>query len=120
VTSEIEERIHKALKPHPLERIEDGYRLVHNTGSGISTLRLLPVNEVRDGPIPPRCVAGSMPWSSSRSILHRGSVHGAYMDPTVCPATVFSYRAPSQSVGCIWRSCGGALDGQPGYVIASG
>jgi hypothetical protein len=49
VTSEVEERIHKALAQHPLERIEQGYRLVHREGAGISTLRLLPVNGVRDG-----------------------------------------------------------------------
>jgi len=48
VTNEIVERIHKALSSHPLERIEDGYRLVHKTGSGISTLRLLPADETRD------------------------------------------------------------------------
>jgi hypothetical protein len=44
VTCEVEQRIHNALAPHPLERIEHGYRLVHPLGSGISTLRLLPVN----------------------------------------------------------------------------
>jgi hypothetical protein len=49
VTSEVEERIHKALARHPLEQIEHGYRLVHPEGAGISTLRLLPVNVVRDG-----------------------------------------------------------------------
>jgi hypothetical protein len=50
VTSEVEERIHKALARHSLERIEHGYRLVHPQGAGISTLRLLPVNDLRDGP----------------------------------------------------------------------
>lgn len=43
VGSVIEERVHKALAAHALERIEDGYRLVHPGGVGISTLRLLPV-----------------------------------------------------------------------------
>ena len=43
--SEVEERIHNALKSHPLERIEHGYRLVHPAGAGIATLRLLPVTE---------------------------------------------------------------------------
>ena len=47
MTSEVEERIHKALAPHPVERLEDGYRLVHPEGSGISTLRFVPVNEVK-------------------------------------------------------------------------
>jgi hypothetical protein len=48
VVSEVEERIHKALAGHPLERIEHGYRLVHPQGAGISTLRLLPASVVRD------------------------------------------------------------------------
>jgi len=49
VTSEVEERIHKALARHPLERIEHGYRLVHPQGAGTSILRLLPANPDRDG-----------------------------------------------------------------------
>ncbi|MGO9932925.1 MAG: hypothetical protein ACLPV8_14090 [Steroidobacteraceae bacterium] len=49
MTSEVEERIHRALKSHPLERIENGYRLVHPGAAGVSILRLLPVHEVRDG-----------------------------------------------------------------------
>jgi hypothetical protein len=47
VGSEVEQRIHKALAGHPLERIEYGYRLVHPQ-AGVSTLRLLPANVVRD------------------------------------------------------------------------
>ncbi len=43
MSSEVIERIHKALAPHPLERIENGYRLVHSNGAGTGTLRLLPV-----------------------------------------------------------------------------
>jgi hypothetical protein len=50
VTSEVEERIHNALARHPLERIEQGYRLVHPQQAGISTLRLLPVNGAGAGP----------------------------------------------------------------------
>ncbi len=46
---EVEERIHNALKSHPLERIDLGYRLVHPSGAGISTLRLLPVAQDRGG-----------------------------------------------------------------------
>jgi len=42
VTTEIEGRIHDALKSHPLERIENGYRLVHPGGAGVSTLQVLP------------------------------------------------------------------------------
>lgn len=49
MASEVEERIHKALARHPLERIEHGYRLVHPGGAGISILRLLPADVVRDG-----------------------------------------------------------------------
>src|SRR4030081_3304067 len=50
MTSEVEERIHKALTHHPLDRIEHGYRLVHPEGAGTSSLRLLPTNVVHDGP----------------------------------------------------------------------
>jgi hypothetical protein len=42
VSSEVEERIHKALATQPLERIENGYRLIHPGGAGVGTLRLLP------------------------------------------------------------------------------
>src|SRR5260370_39302552 len=49
VGSEVEERIHKALARHPLERIEHGYRLVHPEGAGTSMLRLLAPNAGRDG-----------------------------------------------------------------------
>jgi hypothetical protein len=48
VTSEVEERIHKALQSHPLERIENGYRLVHPETAGVSILRLLPVKGERE------------------------------------------------------------------------
>ena len=50
MTSEIEERIHQALGKHQLERITDGYRLVHAGGVGVSTLRLLPVEPAGEGP----------------------------------------------------------------------
>ncbi len=49
MTSEVEERIHKALARHSLERIEHGYRLVHPQGAGTSILRLLPASPDRDG-----------------------------------------------------------------------
>jgi hypothetical protein len=49
MTSEVEARVHRALAGHPLERIEHGYRLVHPAGAGISILRLLPADMVRDG-----------------------------------------------------------------------
>ena len=44
MVTEIEARIHRALQSHPLEKIDLGYRRVHETG--ISTLRLLPMQEV--------------------------------------------------------------------------
>jgi hypothetical protein len=86
VTSEVEVRIHKALEPHPLEKIEFGYRRVHETGS--STLRLLPVNEVREGmqvvaiaEIDTKYTAGAG-FPSFHAIgverLNAWAVHGAY------------------------------------------
>jgi hypothetical protein len=50
VISLIEQRINTALEKHNLERVENGYRLVHPGGLGISTLRLLPVNGAGAGP----------------------------------------------------------------------
>jgi hypothetical protein len=86
VTSEVEDRIHKALKPHSLETIEHGYRRVHETGS--STLRLLPMNEVRDGrnlvavaEIDTKYNAGAgMPSFHAVGVqrLNAVAVHGAY------------------------------------------
>jgi hypothetical protein len=60
-TSEIEERIHRALSKHPLERIEHGYRLVHEGMAGVSILRLLPVGTAARGGAPAATpvVAGS-------------------------------------------------------------
>jgi len=49
LSSEVEERLHRVLSAHPLERIEGGYRLVHPGGVGTSTLRVRPVDESRDG-----------------------------------------------------------------------
>lgn len=49
MSSEVEERIHKALATHPLERIENGYRLVHAGGAGISTLRILAAASIPEG-----------------------------------------------------------------------
>jgi hypothetical protein len=50
VASEVEDRIHRALQSHALERIEHGYRLVHPGQTGVSILRVRPVNEIREGP----------------------------------------------------------------------
>ncbi len=41
-STEVEERIHNALGSHALERIENGYRLVHPGGVGVSTLSIAP------------------------------------------------------------------------------
>ncbi len=49
MSSEIEQRIHKALEGHPLERTADGYRLVHPGGAGVSTLRIRPVTDPPNG-----------------------------------------------------------------------
>jgi hypothetical protein len=49
VTGEVEERLHKALASHPLERIERGYRRAYPGNAGTSILRIRPVDETRDG-----------------------------------------------------------------------
>jgi hypothetical protein len=83
--TEVEERIHKALQSHPLERIDLGYRRVHETGS--STLRLLPVNERRDGQqlvavaeIATEFTAAGFPSFHATGVqrLNAMAVHGAY------------------------------------------
>jgi hypothetical protein len=87
VTSEVEERIHKALERHPLERIEHGYRLVHPQGAGTSILRLLPANADRDGPhlvsiaeIVAEYNPGGLPSFHAIGVqrLNSWAVHGAY------------------------------------------
>ena len=86
MTSEVEERIHRALEPHPLEKIEFGYRRVHETGS--TTLRLLPVTETREGmqvvavaEVDTKYTAGSgLPPFHAMGLqrLNALAVHGAY------------------------------------------
>ena len=87
VTSEVEERIHKALARHPLERIEQGYRLVHPQGAGTSILRLLPVNAERDGlhvvsvaEIVAEYGSAGLPSFHAAGVqrLNSWAVHGAY------------------------------------------
>jgi hypothetical protein len=87
MTSEVEERIHKALARHPLERIEHGYRLVHPQGAGTSILRLLPANAVRDGlhvvsiaEIVARYDSAGLPSFHATGVqrLNSWTVHGAY------------------------------------------
>jgi hypothetical protein len=87
MTSEVEERIHKALAHHPLERIEHGYRLVHPEGAGISTLRLTPANVVRDelhvvsvAEIVAEYHAAVLPSFHATGVqrLNSWAVHGAY------------------------------------------
>lgn len=48
MAGEIEDRIHRALKSHPLERIDHGYRLIHPAQAGVSILRLLPPKPARE------------------------------------------------------------------------
>src|SRR3984893_7659666 len=87
MTSEVEERIHKALARHPLERIEHGYRLVHPEGAGPSILRLLPANADRDEPhvvsiaeiVAEYNSAGLPPFHATGvQRLNSWAVHGAY------------------------------------------
>jgi hypothetical protein len=87
VTSEVEERIHKALARHPLEQVEHGYRLVHPEGAGTSILRLLPANVVRDGPhvvsvaeIVAEYDSAGLPAFHATGVqrLNSWAVHGAY------------------------------------------
>src|SRR5258708_30986749 len=53
VSSEVEERIHKALARRPLERIEHGYRLGPSQGGGGGLLRAVRARGVR-GAVPIR------------------------------------------------------------------
>jgi hypothetical protein len=87
VTSEVEERIHKALARHPLERIEHGYRLVHPQGAGTSILRLLPADAGRDGlhvvsvaEIVAEYNSAGLPSFHATGVqrLNSWAVHGAY------------------------------------------
>ena len=86
LTSEVEDRIHKALAPHRLERIDGGYRVVHPLGAGISTLRLLP-GEGRPGSnlagvaeITAEYGPAGMPVFHAEGVqrLNSWAVHGAY------------------------------------------
>lgn len=85
MASEVEDRIHKALQPHPLEKIDLGYRLVHETGT--CSLRLLPVSEVREGrhvvavaEIATEYQPASLPMFHAVGVqrLNAMAVHGAY------------------------------------------
>lgn len=87
MTSEVEERIHIALESHPLERIENGYQLIHQGGAGVSTLRLLPINEIREGPhvvaiaeIVAEYNSAGLPAFHAAGVqrLNAMAVHGAY------------------------------------------
>ena len=87
MSSEIEQRIHTTLEKHKLERIEHGYRLVHPGGSGISTLRLLPVEGSGEGPrvvaiaeIEAEYLAPTMRQFHPTGVqrLNALAVHGAY------------------------------------------
>jgi hypothetical protein len=88
---EVEERIHKALASHPLERTPDGYRLVHPSGAGVSTIRFVPVEG--GGPGEPVAAvaeivaeyrAAGLPSFHAAGIqrLNAMAVHGAYESRT--------------------------------------
>jgi len=85
VISEVEARIHKALEAHPLEKIDGGYRRVHETGT--STLRLLPANVIRDqlhvvaiAEIDTKYATAGLPPFNALGVqrLNATAVHGAY------------------------------------------
>lgn len=87
MASEVVDRVHKALASHPLERTADGYRLVHKTGSGISTLRLLPVEAAAGAAhvdtiaqIEADYTASAVPAFHAAGVerLNAMAVHGAY------------------------------------------
>jgi hypothetical protein len=87
MTSEVEERIHRALARHPLVRTENGYRLVHPQGAGTSILRLLPTDVADDGPhvasiaeiVAEYDSAGLPPFHATGvQRLNSWAVHGAY------------------------------------------
>jgi hypothetical protein len=123
VTSEVEERIHKALKTHPLEQIEDGYRLVHPTGTGVSTLRLLPVNGAGEGHRV-TCIAqiateyNSIGFPTFHPVgiqrLNMLAVHGAYhlSDGKLRQTAQFSVSPNETAVHLVVQSILNAFGGQ--------
>jgi hypothetical protein len=87
VSSEVEERIHKALARHALERIEQGYRLLHSGGAGSSTLRIVPApilpvqsNLVSVAEVTAEYEPAGLPAFHSIGVqrLNSWAVHGAY------------------------------------------
>ncbi len=96
VTSEVEERIHRALQSHPLEQIENGYRLIHPAAAGVSILRLLPGNAAGDG-------------STGRSQLPKSLLNTIrrdfprFMQPGYRDSTPWLFTAP---MICATAACG--------------
>ncbi|GAC1672882.1 MAG: hypothetical protein NVS9B2_21070 [Steroidobacteraceae bacterium] len=123
MTSEVEERIHKALASHPLTRIEDGYRLVHAGGAGISTLRFLPVGEahaargvVSIAEITAEYNAVGLPSFHAQGVqrLNSWSVHGAYQvkEGTLRQTAQFSLYSKEPEVHAAVQSILNAFGGQ--------
>jgi hypothetical protein len=84
MSTEVEERLHRALEKHPLERTANGYRLVHPSGAGVSTLNILPVNGVGKVAAVAEIVAqyavGALPRFHALGVqrLNAMAVYGAY------------------------------------------
>jgi hypothetical protein len=123
VASEVEERIHKALARHPLERIEHGYRLVHPEGAGTSMLRLLPPNVVRDGlhvvsiaEIVAEYNSAGLPSFHATGVqrLNSWAVHGAYHldDGRLRQAAQYSIYSDEPAVHLTVQSILNAFGGQ--------
>jgi hypothetical protein len=130
VTSEVEERIQKALAHHPLERIEHGYRLVHPEGAGISTLRLLPANVVRDGlhvvsiaEIVAEYASSRLPSFHATGVqrLNSWAVHGAYHlnDGRLRQAAQYSIYSEEPAVHLAVQSILNAFGGQLPFGLST-
>ena len=70
MNSEVAERIHKALESHPLEKIDQGYRLNH--AAGTSTLRLLPARPL------PEATAGATAGAMDNPLLGIAQIDTEY------------------------------------------
>jgi len=121
VISEVEARIHKALEAHPLEKIEGGYRRVHETGT--STLRVLPANVIRDqlqvvaiAEIDTKYITAGLPPFNALGVqrLNATAVHGAYhfKDGKLRQTAQYSIYANEPAVHLAAQSILNAFGGQ--------
>jgi hypothetical protein len=121
MTCEVEARIHRALEPHPLEKIDLGYRLVHPTGT--CSLRLLPVTENLEGrqvvavaEIVTEFNSAGLPSFHSTGVqrLNAMAVHGAYhlSGGQLRQSARFSVHANETSVHLLVQSILNAFAGQ--------